>query len=335
MSHQSYQTFVQTVQDLIKLKLRWHLTLTMLDLYTQMMTMLKNLAGYLKCKHFQQTGEMDQEMITKKFIENYGTLPLQQKKKLLEHMFMVYVTETCSSDFYHFVSCNFLASSIDAMKTLYEAKKANLILKLSQCLEGSNPRMPIHQMPFGLLDYNIKFFSSSSTVSLKIEEHYVSWLATMYAHFGHKWLCLHRGPAWCYVSSQADKTDQPDGEYHNLIQEALEFSSIDLEASIPKEVDDNLLSEMNTSFNNLDLNLGELTPMQQIEIPNSSEKMGNEDVPVSGSHIWTSLSPVERQELELGLVSPSEMNICHKIIPKCNKTVTRNPDTFNPQKVIY
>ena len=77
-----------------------------------------------------------------------------------------------------------------------------------------------------------------------------------------------------------EMNSQPDGECHNLIQEALEFSSIDLEASIPKEAHDNLLSEMNTSFSNLDLNLGELsqisTPMQQIEIPNSSKKMGNE-----------------------------------------------------------
>ena len=114
-----------------------------------------------------------------------------------------------------------------------------------------------------------------------------------------------------------EMNSQPDGECHNLIQEALEFSSIDLEASIPKEAHDNLLSEMNTSFSNLDLNLGELsqisTPMQQIEIPNSSKKMGNEDVPISVSHIWTSLSPVERQKLELGLVSPSEMNSFHKI----------------------
>jgi hypothetical protein len=137
----------------------------------------------------------------------------------------------------------------------------------------------------------------------------------------------------------SEMNSQPDGECHNLIQEALEFSSIDLGASNPKEADDNLLSEMNTSFSNLDLNLGELsqisTPMQQIEVPNLSENMGNEDVHISGSHIWTSLSPVERQELELGLVSPSEMNSCHKIIPKCNKTATRNPDTFNPQKVIY
>ena len=58
--------------------------------------------------------------------------------------------------------------------------------------------MPINKMPYGLLDYNIRFFAKGSRQNLGIEEHYASWLATMFSHFGHKWLCLHRGPVWQY-----------------------------------------------------------------------------------------------------------------------------------------
>ena len=53
-------------------------------------------------------------------------------------------------------------------------------------------------MPYGLLDYNIRFVAKGSRQNLGFEEHYALWLMTMFSHFGHKWLCLHRGPAWQY-----------------------------------------------------------------------------------------------------------------------------------------
>jgi hypothetical protein len=59
-------------------------------------------------------------------------------------------------------------------------------------------------MPFGLLDYNIRFFASNRTNALGYEEHYGSWLDTMFSQFGHEWLCLHRGPALQYEVDEAD-----------------------------------------------------------------------------------------------------------------------------------
>ena len=64
--------------------------------------------------------------------------------------------------------------------------------------------MPLDRMPFGLLPYNIRFFASNRTNALGHEEHYGSWLDTMFSQFGHKWLCLHRGPAWQYEVDEAD-----------------------------------------------------------------------------------------------------------------------------------
>jgi len=42
--------------------------------------------------------------------------------------------------------------------------------------------MPVNQMPFGLLDYNIRFFANGNTQMLGIEENYVSWLVTIFGH---------------------------------------------------------------------------------------------------------------------------------------------------------
>jgi len=90
------------------------------------------------------------------------------------------------------------------METLYKGGKHNLIYSLSKCFEGPTPRMDLNRMPYSLLDYNIRFFACSRTQKLGMEEHYTSWLKTMFSQFGHKWLCLHRGPVWQYeVEPQA------------------------------------------------------------------------------------------------------------------------------------
>lgn len=64
--------------------------------------------------------------------------------------------------------------------------------------------MPLDRMPFGLLDINIHFFLSNRTNAIGCEEHYGSWLDTMFAQFGHKWLCLHSAPAWQHKVDEAD-----------------------------------------------------------------------------------------------------------------------------------
>ena len=104
--------------------------------------------------------------------------------------------------------------------------------------------MPLDRMPFGLVDYNIQFFSSTSSVNLWIENHYASWLETMFAHFGHKWLCLHRGPTWCYEQECKEENNVDSGSKHdNIIQEALQFSSIDLEGCCEEKASDEVIDD--------------------------------------------------------------------------------------------
>ena len=92
--------------------------------------------------------------------------------------------------------------SLEAMKVLFKEDKHNLVYHTCLCFirehENEPTRMPLNRMPFGLIDYNLRFFSAASLWEIGMEDHYAQWLETMFAHFGQKWLCLFRGPFWQY-----------------------------------------------------------------------------------------------------------------------------------------
>ena len=153
--------------------------------------------------------------------------------------------------------------------------------------------MPLNQIPFGLLDYNIHFFAKGTTQMLGIEEHYVSWLATMFSHFGHKWLCLHRGPAWQYeiepeVLGEEESFEMESVEEIDIIQSALQESSVCLTVDI-KEI-------------------------------------------AHASHLWTNARTSQQMDIEVGLLSFQHMERIHGVQPTGNCT-TRNPGMYNPLKV--
>lgn len=66
---------------------------------------------------------------------------------------------------------DFASLSVTAMKRLQEHKKNNLIYKFSMCI-GSNqpgtddPLFPLTRMPFGLVEYQIEFFSATNIMQV-------------------------------------------------------------------------------------------------------------------------------------------------------------------------
>ena len=58
----------------------------------------------------------------------------------------------------------FASSSLNAMKLLQDNGKPNLVSKWSKCIWGNNgkSKLDIHRMPFGLIEYQIKFFSCTN-----------------------------------------------------------------------------------------------------------------------------------------------------------------------------
>ncbi len=55
---------------------------------------------------------------------------------------------------------NFISLSIEAMTSLQNAGKSNLIYKWAKCIVGEDgkPLMQLNRMPFGLIEYQMEFF---------------------------------------------------------------------------------------------------------------------------------------------------------------------------------
>ena len=258
------------------------------------------------------------------FIANFkAAMSPRLRTQLLTHLLKVTILESDGLEFFKFVNADFLQTSLSAMKTLFTNNKHNLIYYLSKCFQDSNPRLPVNQMPYGLLDYNIRFFAKGSTQNLGIEDHYASWLETMFSHFGHKWLCLHRGPAWQY---EVESTNETDGPLLGNLGACTEDTSVE-------EVDiiQSALQESSLCLNDLDLasdTLEDINPANQ-----SLENSASEGV-VHISHLWTRVSESQQQEMELGLVSSQEMEQLHRIQPTTHRT-RRNPWMYDPLKVCF
>lgn len=158
-----------------------------------------------------------------------------------------------------------------------------------------------------------------------MEEHYASWLETMLSQFGHKWLCLHRGPVWQYeVEPQVGVyTYEVDWSNVDIIQSALEQSSLSLEESSDSLMDGESVAVPFCSSPSLEENVHE---------ENLHHADGVEDV-VHVSHLWNRVPESARQEMEQGLVSPQEMEKLHSIQPNSSTTSRRNPYMYDPLKV--
>lgn len=63
---------------------------------------------------------------------------------------------------------NFISLSVEAMKALQNAGKQNLIYKWAKCIAGENgkPLMPLNRMPFGLIEYQMEFFTATNIMQV-------------------------------------------------------------------------------------------------------------------------------------------------------------------------
>ena len=171
--------------------------------------------------------------IVKDFIMAFKSMTSSRlKKQLVQYLYKLLVIELGGMPLFQFVQADFLDTSLSSMRTLFEEGKKNLIHSISKCFERSKcelqTRMPLNRMPFGLIDYNLRFFAASRTQKLGIEEHYAQWLETMFSNFRHKWACLHRGPCWQYEEDTEPEANSPFSD--NIIEDALRLSGINIDS---------------------------------------------------------------------------------------------------------
>ena len=116
----------------------------------------------------------------------------------------------------------------------------------------------------------------------------------MFSQFGHKWLCLHGGQVWQYeVEPQVGvNTYEVDGSNVDIIQSALEQSSLSLEESSDSLMDGEPVAVPSfCSSPSLEENVHE---------ENFHHADGVEAV-VHVSHLWNRVSESARQEMEQAL----------------------------------
>ena len=176
--------------------------------------------------------------LVKEFLAYFKSMSSRIKKQLFNYLLKLAALENGSFPFLEFIHQDFLDKCMNAMMTVFEAGKHNIIYDLCECLQRQNcnakTRLTLDRMPYGLIDYNIHFFASTQTRKLTCEEHYASWMETMFSHFGHKWLCLHRGPVWQYQEHKEEIMQLAK----SLMEIALDQSGIDLQSQKFQELED-------------------------------------------------------------------------------------------------
>ena len=188
---------------------------------------LESLSPIFNCSPFSKTKSSIGDTVLHLIEAFKHSMSGRLKKQLLNYLVKLMVINTWGSEFYSYIQDDFLELSLNAMYTLHCAEKFNLVHLLSKCFvkssNDSSTRMPLDRMPFGLLDYNIRFFATDAIQNVHAEKHYVTWLETMFAPFGHKWLCLFGGPAWQYETEPDEVVDNAfqHQSHANLIETAM------------------------------------------------------------------------------------------------------------------
>ena len=156
-----------------------------------------------------------QEMVTGDLIrvmtDGYLKMTNRQRLQFLSFLFSMSLCYDVGVDG-NFVPSDFIQLAGNSFKQLQAAGVKNMVYFLVRSVgalrsDGSGPRMPLDQMPFGLIHHNLEFFSNDNCTNLHPVDHYAEWQTTMFAHFGHKWDKLFRGAMWSYDGETSDEDD--------------------------------------------------------------------------------------------------------------------------------
>ena len=206
-----------------------------------------------------------------------------------------------------------------------EPGKENLIFSLSKCFDTEQgvTRTPLNRIPFGLLDYNIRFFVSDYAHNIGCEQHYVELQTSMFAHFGNKWVCLNRGPAWQYEGVSGDECSEQNTKG---LEWGTEVRLSCVESYAADKMTDEVQGQETGKFDSLlssDI-LETALKGSGIELEVNEDYSESLHVPTTVSQLWSSVKEADAKEIQLGQATPEEMEKYHKIEPT-SRTRKRNP----------
>ena len=158
--------------------------------------------------------------IIKELISSFKyKLTKRMQEQLINHLLQILILQqygtSDGTDLFKYISKDFFPLAIKGMNLLKQNNKENLFLSMAKCFGeeiNGKSRMPVNQMPFGLISYNLQFFACNNTANIRMDNDYLEWQTTMYAQFGHKWACLHRGPAWQFDQDGNSESETEDND---------------------------------------------------------------------------------------------------------------------------
>ena len=279
---------------------------------------LRNLSGNLSpIFHQSPLKNVNPEISTgdliKLMMNGFLKMTRSQREQFLSYLFCIHLSHDVGiNDGY--VPANFLQLAGSSFKNLQVTGKENTLYFLARSVGesrpgGSGPRMSLDRMPFGLIHHNLQFFAKDNVSNLHPCEHYAEWLTTMFAHFGHKWDKLYRGPMWSYDGDSSDE----EGDVPPVLEPQISQS---LHNVITQESEE----PTSTSFNRPFDEMGDLLSLAVWETEGLEELMcntGTQDIEPSPeiSTLWSGLSVSDMAELEQASDSPLQIEQLHNARP--------------------
>lgn len=160
---------------------------------------------------------------------------------------------------------------------------------------------------------------------------YTTWIETMFAHFGHKWLCLFRGPAWQYETEPDDvdaEISQSQSKTNLLETAMLECGIYEVLNETEGPVVAGAIVESSEDISSS--TAVEADPLASIPARSGSKCQNQRK---NASHLWTHLSPNDANSITDFNVSIELMEHCHSIMPVTKPQKKKNAGLYDPMKV--
>ena len=173
-------------------------------------------------------------------------------------------------------------------------------------------------MPFGLLSYNIHYFALDAVNKVKADPDYIQWESTMFSNFGHKWVCLQRGPGFAYGALEEEHVSEESSEVevHDTNTVTGDSSGGILQQAWQEVFGDDGCTSLDTALDPFDASNQE--PLNvDISVPPDGRTADEGTCTPSQevSFLWARLSGQDKEEVVAG-DSPTEIEEMHGVRPQ-------------------
>ena len=248
-------------------------------------------------------------------------MTVKLSSNVMQTLFWHYLSVHFSDVLKTFVPSDFIDLCCKGISVLHQNGKDNILYYLAKGLgtpraDKTGPRLPLNKMPFGLVSYNIRYFALDSVNNVKADPDYIQWESTMFSNFGHKWLCLQRGPGFAYGVLENNPLDSAsheaevqgtetvnDDASHGILQQAWEEAGVDVDSP------DNASEPFDASSQELHVQ-NEHVPLDP-STNNASTCSSSQEL----TFLWAWLSGQDKEEIVTG-DNPIESEEMHGVRPQ-------------------